>query len=449
MSGMNSAPSRAERAARARLVASRLTAQGVDGVAVSWVDNSGIGRVKTFPVGQLEHAAEWGVGAAPCFDVFLMDDSVTSSPFTRGPDGDLRLIPDLDRLVPLAAQPGWAWAPADRYAQDGTPHPGCQRRFAARMVEDAARRGLTLSTGIEVEWVVTDAAGAPATTAPAYGLHRFADFSDYLRDVLRALGEQQLTVLQLHPEYAPGQFEVSVAPDGPLGTADTTVLVRHTIRAVSVRHGLRAGFAPALTPEGVGNGGHLHLSLWRDGRNLGNGGSGPYGLHPAAEYFLAGVLDHLPALLALGAPSAASYLRLRPSRWSGPYRCWGLENREAALRLITGSTAGQANAEVKCFDATANPYLLVGGVIAAGLDGLDAGKPLPGEVSGDPAELGTVERLPASLGETADAFEASVVLREALGAQLHAAVLAVRQAEAGLFADRAPEEVIAATVGRY
>ncbi|MFJ9518879.1 glutamine synthetase [Kitasatospora sp. NPDC101801] len=446
---MNSAPSRAERAAQARLVTARLTGEGVDGVATSWVDNSGISRVKTFPVRQLEHAAEWGLGAAPSFDVFLLDDSITSSPFSQGPVGDLRLIPDLDRLVPLAAQPGWAWAPADRYAQDGTPHPGCQRRFARRTVAAAARRGLTVQAGIEVEWVVTDATGAPATTAPAYGLHRFADLSDYLRDVLRAMTDQQLTVLQLHPEYAPGQFEVSVAPEDPVGAADTTVLVRHTVRAVSARHGLRSTFAPALTPGGVGNGGHLHLSLWRDGHNLGHGGPGPHGLHPEAEQFLAGTLEHLPALLALGAPSVASHLRLQPGRWSGPFRCWGLENREAALRLIKGSTAGQANAELKCFDATANPYLMIGGVLAAGLDGLDSGRPLPDEVNGDPAALGTVERLPASPAEAAAAFESSVLLREALGASLHAAVLAVRQAEIELFAGSAPEQIVAATVGRY
>ncbi|MER5865487.1 glutamine synthetase family protein [Kitasatospora sp. NPDC002040] len=447
---MDTNATRAERAVQARAAAAVLTEQGVDGVATSWVDNAGISRVKAFPVGQLEHAAEWGVGAAPCFDVFLLDDSITSSPFSQGPDGDLRLVPDLDRLVPLAAQPGWAWAPADRYAQDGTPHPGCQRQFARRMAAELERRaGCTALAGIEVEWVLTDAAGAPVTTAPAYGMHRFTELSDYLRDVLNALTAQQLTVLQLHPEYAPGQFEVSVAPEDPVGAADTTLLVRHTIRAVSARHGLRATFAPALTPDGVGNGGHLHLSLWRDGGNLGAGGPGPYGLHREAETFLAGLLDHLPALLALGAPSMASYLRLQPSRWSGPYRCWGLENREAALRLITGSTAGQANAELKCFDATANPYLMIGAVLAAGLDGMAGGKPLPDEVNGDPAGLGTVERLPGSLAAAADAFESDPVLRDALGEPLYAAVLAVRRAEVELFAGRTPEQVIAATVDRY
>lgn len=297
----------AERAARARAVAARLSAEGVDGVALGWVDNAGLTRVKTVPVRGLEHAAAWGVGAAPCFDVFLVDDSITSSPLIGGPAGDLRLIPDLERLVKLAAQPGWAWAPADRFAQDGTPHPGCQRQFARRMVQAAEQRGLTLRAGIEIEWVVA-LDGPPEqppvypTHGPAYGMHRLTDLSDYLRDLLRALEEQGLAVLQLHPEYAPGQFEVSVAAEGPVAAADTTVLVRNTIRAVSARHGLRVSFAPAVEPGGVGNGGHLHLSLWRGERNLGQGGPGRYGLTAEAESFLAGVLAELPALLALRGP---------------------------------------------------------------------------------------------------------------------------------------------------
>ncbi|MDH6578469.1 glutamine synthetase [Kitasatospora sp. MAP5-34] len=446
---MSSMQPRAERAAQARLAAVRLAADGIEGVVFGWVDNAGVTRVKAVPVGQLEHAAEWGVGAAPCFDVFLVDDSSTSSPFSDGPVGDLRLVPDLARLSPLAAQPGWAWAPADRYTQDGVPHPGCQRRFARRMTETLERRGLAVRAGIEVEWVVADAHGDPAATGPAYGMNRFIELSDYLRDVLKALTAQGLTVLQIHPEYSPGQFEVSVAAEGPVEAADTVMLIRHTVRGVSARHGLRTSFAPVVTEGAVGNGGHLHLSLWRDGQNLGHGGPGPHGLQPEAEAFLAGVLAQLPALLALGAPSVASYLRLVPSRWAGAYRCWGLENREAALRLITGSTGAQANAEIKCFDAAANPYLTVGAVLAAGLAGLDLGDPLPPEVTGDPSAPGAAERLPADLPEVLDVYEKSVLLREALGAQLFSAVLAVRRAEVELFAGRTPEEIIAATRWRY
>ncbi|MFG2822120.1 glutamine synthetase [Kitasatospora sp. NPDC048365] len=443
---MTSSRDRAERASRARVAATRIEAEGVDAVALGWVDNAGVGRVKAVPVRQLEHAAQWGVGASPCFDHFLVDDAMAPG---GGPVGDLRLVPDLDRLTRLAAQPGWAWAPVDRYAQDGTPHPGCQRLFAARTAAGLESRGLAVRAGFEVEWVVCAEGGTGAGAGPAYGMRRLIGASDYLRDVVRALQEQHTHVLQIHPEYATGQFEVSVAAAGPVEAADLALLVRHTVLAVSERHGLRATFAPAVTPFGVGNGGHLHLSLWRDGRNLGHGGLGPHGLTREAEAFLAGVLAELPALLALGAPSAASYLRLVPARWSGPYRCWGLENREAALRLITGSTGEQANAEVKCFDAAANPYLAVGGVLAAGLSGLDRALRLPPEVPGDPATADGVERLPATLAEAAAALRDSEVLREAMGPQLHAAVLAVREAESELFEGRTPEEIIDATRWRY
>ncbi|MEU2021829.1 glutamine synthetase family protein [Streptomyces sp. NPDC016469] len=439
----------AERAAQARAAEAQLATDGIDGVVFGWVDNAGLTRVKSVPLSQLVHAAEFGVGAPPCFDLALVDDSFTSAPSSTGAVGDLRLVPDLDRLTPLAAQPGWAWAPADRYSQDGAPHPGCQRGFARRAAEALERRGLTLRAGIEVEWAVADAAGDPATTGPGYGMTRFIEHSDYLRDVLRALTTQGLSVAQLHPEYAAGQFEVSVAAEGPVEAADTTMLIRHTIRAVSARHGLRVSYAPVFTEGALGNGSHLHLSLWREGRNLGHGGSGPHGLHPEAEHFLAGALAELPALLALGAPGAASYLRLVPAHFAGAYRCWGLENREAALRLITGSTAEQANAEFKCFDAAANPYLAVGGVLAAGLSGLDAGLPLPPETRGDPVTAASAERLPVSLSEAADAFEKSALLRQTLGRELYEAVLAVRRAEADLFAGRSDVEVIEATRWRY
>ncbi|WP_369182908.1 glutamine synthetase [Streptomyces sp. Y1] len=452
-------PPRAERAARAEDAADRLRTSAVEAVALTWIDNAGIARVKAVPLAGLRHAAEWGVGAAPCFDVFLADDATTTSTHIGGPTGDLRLYPDLDRAVPLAAQPGWAWAPADRYTQAGEPHPGCQRLFARRTEAAAAARGLSLKAGIEVEWVVA-LTGSPAeppvypTDGPAYGMHRLTDLSDYLRDVLRALGKQGLTVLQVHPEYAPGQFEVSVAPEGPVAAADTSVLVRHTVRAVSAAHGLRTSFAPVVEAGAVGNGGHLHLSLWRDGRNLGHGGPGPHGLTAEAEAFLAGVLDALPELLVLGCSSPAGYLRLVPQHWAGAYRCWGLENREAALRLVTGSTgerAAAANAEVKCFDASANPYLAVGGVLAAGLAGLDRPRALPPELTGDPAEAppGTVPRLPGSALEALAAYERSAVLREALGEPLYEAVRAVRRAEAEQYAAAAPEEVAAATRWRY
>ena len=100
------------------------------------------------PPGGSPTAAQRGVGMSPVFDVYLVDDSMTTSPHIGGPDGDLRLFPDLERLTPLAAQPGWAWAPADRYDQSGLEHPACQRLFARRMTERAAGRGHRAAHGV-------------------------------------------------------------------------------------------------------------------------------------------------------------------------------------------------------------------------------------------------------------------------------------------------------------
>src|SRR2546423_15616514 len=91
---------------------------------------------------------------APVFDVFLVDDSLTTSAHIGGPVGDLRLYPDLDVLTPLAGQPGWAWAPADRFTLEGGPPPACQRRFAAAMADPAGAPGLEVRMGFEGGWVV-------------------------------------------------------------------------------------------------------------------------------------------------------------------------------------------------------------------------------------------------------------------------------------------------------
>ncbi len=438
-------------------LAVELGARGVVGVAVSYVDNSGIARVKTVPVRRLQDAARHGIGMSPVFDVMMFDDSITASPSSTGPVGDLRLFPDLERLVVLAGQPGWAWAPLDRRTQDREPHPGCQRTFARRMLERTVGRGLRASMGFEAEWVLDRGAGdefVPATSGPGYGMDRLIEVSDYCRDVLAALEGESVDVQQLHPEYAPGQFELAVGPADPVTAADRILLVRHTIRALTHRAGMRCSFAPAVVVGGVGNGCHLHTSLWREGRNLMTGGPGPYGMSDEAEAFIAGVLDGLPALLAIGAPSAASYLRLIPQRWSAPYRGWGRENREAGIRLAAASEA--ANFEVKCLDASSNPYLLVGAVLALGLAGIDRGLCLPPEVSVDPATLSEdelaaarVELLPRSLEEALEHFRECEPLAEAMGPQLFASIVAVRETEVAYFADASEEEIVAATRFRY
>jgi glutamine synthetase len=459
---------RDERRAAAEAVLDELAGAGVVGVVLPWVDTSGITRVKAVPLAGLPSAAQWGVGMSPVFDGFLLDDSIVAGSYAGSAIGDLRLHPDLAGLRVLAAQEGWAWAPVDRYTQDGAPHVQCSRSLLRRLVGEYADEGLTVRAAVEVEWVVglSDVPAGrdpdtfvPALSGPAYGMTRHIEVSDYARDLLDALAAQGVAVAQFHPEYAAGQLEVSVGAQDPVAAADTALLVRHTIKAVSTTHGLRASFSPKVTADGVGNGGHVHLSLWRGEQNLMSGGPGPFGLTGDGEAFTAGLLQHLPGLLAVGAPSVASYLRLVPSHWAGAFAAWGLENREAAVRFVTGPSGNRqsaANVEVKSFDGAANPYLLMAGLLAAGRAGLHAGSVLPDPVGVDPGALTPQARreagiapLPASLAESVAAFEADEVLTGVFGTELATTIAEVRRGEIALFDGMSPEAVTKAVRWRH
>ncbi|MEP7091004.1 MAG: glutamine synthetase family protein [Nocardioidaceae bacterium] len=449
---------RNERSVRAESIVSALEKRGVVAFATSFVDNSGISRVKTVPLGRLPQLAAWGVGFSTAFDYFRFDDWVAAPAGGEGPVGDQRIIPDLSRVVVLAAQPGWAWAPGERWSQQGEEHDKCSRLLLRRQTEALAQQGITVQSAFEVEWVVSRGDSddfAPATSGSGYGLSRLVEVSDYARDVMTAMTEQGVVVEQFHPEYAAGQFELTVAPESPVAAADTSVLVRTTLRAIGEVYGFRTSFSPKVDTFGVGNGGHVHLSLWRDGQNLMAGGERAFELTGAGEAFSAGVLEHLPALLAVGAPGVASYLRLVPSHWAGAYACWGLENRETALRMVTGSTGSSswaANMEVKCFDLLANPYLALAGLLAAGSAGLAGDAVLPEPVDVDPAALTQevrdergIELLPDSLRESVTLFAADDTLRAAFGQPLVDAIVAVRESEIELFDGATPEEIAAAT----
>src|SRR5207253_5430350 len=122
--------------------ARRLAAAGVEFVALAVVDTAGVTLVKCVPLPRFEEAVRFGIGLSPVFSVFLVDDSITSSPDIGGPTGDTRLMPDPGATMPLAASPGWALAPVDQLDQEGAPYPACPRTFARRMLERLASVGL-------------------------------------------------------------------------------------------------------------------------------------------------------------------------------------------------------------------------------------------------------------------------------------------------------------------
>ncbi len=434
------------------------------------VDNAGVTLVKCVPLHRFEEAVRFGVGLSNVFSVFLVDDSITSSPDIGGPTGDTRLMPDPEAVVPLAASPGWALAPVDQLDQEGEVFPACARTFARRMIERLGSLGLELRGSYEMEFflgrrvIMGGSEGepdpVPAHIGPAYSAIVLADVEPFATALIRALEEQGTGVMQFHPEYSTGQLELSVPHGTGIAIADANLIVRHTIRAVARSQGLAASFAPVVFAGLVGNGAHLHLSLWdRRGRNLFHGGRGPEGMTRKAEAFTAGVLASMPALTAVTAPSVASYQRLQPHRWSGPWACWGRENREAALRFVTGmvgSRAQGANLEVKSMDAAANPYLALGAIVAAGIEGLEHELSLPEPVLDDPASIPAsrrramgIRRLPSSLGAAIRELERSSLLRQEMGDVLFEAFLATRRGERAAFEGKDPEAVVRAHRWRY
>jgi glutamine synthetase len=223
--------------------------------------------------------------------------------------------------------------------------------------------------------------------------------------------------------------------------ADGQLMVRDTIRGVASRFGLAASLAPKPWLDQAGNGAHIHFSLWDPAtqRNLLHDPSGRFGLSSTAMRFIAGILDHLPGLLGLTAPSFNSYQRLEPQHWSSAYVCWGPDNREAAIRVPSthrDRENASTNLEYKPADASCNPYLALGGLIAAGIDGLERELEPPPPVEVDPAAMSDqdrgrqrVERYPTTLDEALKQLESDSILRGSLGELLAESYIAVRRSE--------------------
>jgi glutamine synthetase len=377
--------------------------------------------------------------------------------------GEVRLVPDPDSFGLLPYAPHSAALHCDMLTQAREPWGGCPRSFLKRMIARAAARGLTLQASFEAEFTLAtrDAGGyLPFDTALCFstiGMTEAAPFADAL---VAALEGQGLTVEQYYPEYGHGQHEISIRHAEALRAADNHVKLRDTIRAVAWGQGLYASLAPKPFPDAVGNGAHIHFSLWdAQGRNAFYDPAARDGLSLVGRQFLAGVKAHLHALVAIACPSANSYQRLRPSAWASAFAAYGHDNREAALRIASpfwSDAEGSTNLELKAADSSCNPYLALGALIACGLDGiereLDPGPPT--EV--DPASLGERERaaagivrLPTSLDEAADNLERDALLVEALGDLLARSFVALRRSEAAQFRDSSPEEISLAHFYRY
>jgi glutamine synthetase len=420
-------------------------------VRLVWCDNANQIRAKAFHSSQVAAHRETGIGISTAQQAVTALVDAPAPDAGLGPVGEVWLRPDWDTATGLPYAPGHVRVMADLVDRDG-PWACCPRTFLRRTTAALAEHGLSVRAAFEHEFTLlrrtSDGGLEPMDRALFATTSAMDGAVAVINDITDALVGQGLRVLRYYPESGPGQHEISIEHGAALQAADQAVMLRETVRAVAAQHGLLASFLPKVAAGSAGNGCHLHLSAWRDGEDVLPAADGA--LSDIGRQFLAGILDHLPALMAVTVPSPNSYRRLQPHTWSGAFQTWGYDNREAAIRVPT-EPAGPTptHLEVKTVDAAANPYLALGAVLAAGMDGVERGADAPEPVQVDPGTVPNSPRLPSDLGTALAALERDDVLRAAMGPALVRAFLAVRREEARLLAGASLDDEVRQLIDRY
>jgi glutamine synthetase len=434
----------------AAAAAAQLEAEGVDTVIGTVVNPAGLTQAKTVPVRHTNTFADPGLGASPSWHAFAIDQTGIAFTDDVGVIGDQRLRIDLPALRLIGD--GFAWAPAGFFEQDGTPVSACSRGTLRRVEASLGAAGFEAAVGHEIEFVLVDPDGGrlPSTLWAQYGLAGVLEHEAFVRDVIATAAGSGVGIEQFHPEYGANQFEISLSPLPPVAAADQLVLIRIIIGRVARRHGMRISLSPAPFAGSVGSGAHQHFSLTRAEGPLFSGGPGAGGMTPVGESAVAGVIRGLAEAQGVLCGSIVSGLRMQPGNWAGAFACWGIENREAAVRFVKGgpgSTYG-GNVEVKIVDPSANPYLASAAILGLALDGIGRKAGLPPETTVDPAKLSDSERDRAGIGSLAQsqadmlaALDNSASLRKILGDPAVDMVIAVRRLEQERYGDLDPGQL--------
>ncbi len=424
-----------------------------------WCPNNNVIRAKAVHQNRLESYFTDGINISPTQQAVPLfeDHEVVGSGISLCED--VRLVPDWETLTVLPYASGHARVMGELF-KEGKPWSCCPRHFLKRMIEAVSCEGLEIMGAFENEFFLLKSSEPllPADQNIFAGSTCSMDLQHKLiDDIADALIAQGVQVELYYPESGPGHQEMSVLYTNALSAADQQIIFRETVKAIAHQHNLIASFVPKLFSEIEGSGCHLHLSLWQNGQNMIPHCEMPGQLSELAKCFMAGLLHHLPALMALTTPTTNSYRRIQPHVFSGAFGCWGFNNREAALRVPTNpSPPSPTHFEFRTVDASSNPYLALGGVIAAGLDGIRRNLQLGEPIALDPGHLEELERhkrgiyrLPTHLGEAIHALEQDEVLLNALGQDLAQAYIAIKQTEWEMMKDYSLEKEVKLLLTQY
>ncbi|MEK7165180.1 MAG: glutamine synthetase family protein [Patescibacteria group bacterium] len=434
-----------------------IKSQNIHFVRFLWCDNAGIIRCKAVSTRYLnEYLNDVGIAAAQQALPVMYDSPAQDSGLT--PTGEVHMRADWSTFKPLPYSPTHARVLTDIYdGEKSWSH--CPRSFLRRVIQKAAEMNLGFMAAFENEFYLLNPEIDPPQPidqtlfAQTFALDKAHSILD---EITKALSTQEIYPEMLYAESGTGQFEIPVRFTDILKAADQQIIFRETVRAVAQNQGFIASFVPKILVSQGGNGAHLHISLWQKNKNVTANPNGK-SISPLTAAFMAGILHHLPALTAISTPTTNSFKRLKPRSWSGAYACWGYGNREAAIR-IPQPAASQSitNIELKTVDPTCNPYLALGAVITAGLDGISKNMKLCESVQLDPATLTETERnirsikpLPDNLGQAIEALEKDNVLLKIIGRDLARSFLAVRKAEWNAMKDLKHENEVKLLLERY
>src|SRR5437588_8158230 len=423
-----------------------------------YCDNGRIIRGKATHATKLPTRIYEGIGQTLAMQAFTGVESLASVE-GMGPVGEFRLIPDPNTFVILPYVPSTGSMLCDMIRTDGKPWEACPRTFLKRMIARLADQGMRAEAAVEHEfYLAREEMGkyVPADHSLCYSSIGLDDQAEVIDALLETLETQGISIELFHTELGPAQQELSIHHSDVLRAADNACLVRETVRGVARTFDLLASFAPKPFLDQAGSGAHIHVSLWgtggseHAGNNLFYDATQRGGLSQSARYFIGGVLHHIRALVAITCGSPNSYRRLLPHYWSSAYGAYGFDNREGAIRIPSmfwGRESESINLEFKPADHSGNPYLAIGALLAAGLDGIekkiDPGEPQeidPGNYSDDERLQRGIRRLPTSLDEALDELERDTVLMEALGPLLASSYLAVKRNESAFFKEKTAEE---------
>lgn len=434
-------------------------------VRICWLDYTAMPRMRMIPfkrfLALLEDGKSTSLGITKAALGLLQNDTLVAS---ASATGEYRLHPDLSSLKsgPINGQVS---VYGDFKEKDGSPVALCPRSQLKRVVQVAAQHGLSFLLGFEIEFVLMERCDPkgnelcrafrppPATGGHAWSTSRFSgnpQLARLLRDMVTQLEAIGVEVEQLHAESAPGQFEIPLPPLPPLEAVDTLLHVRETLVALAAAAGYRLTLHPKPFPEACGTASHVHISV----QTAAAGAKPNEADRDVYESFYAGVLGHLPAVLAFTYSNPTSYDRAVDGCWAGGrWVSWGTQNRETPLRKIEGS-----HWELKCLDGLANPYLAMAAVLGCGVAGVRGNEPLIwADCIADPATLGDgarlqfgiTQKLPSSLEEALKALEADTRLTEVLSCQVVGRYIEVKRAEISLLDAVPPYSKLDWIIERY